>query len=223
MCHTDFMKKSLLLFVPLIVCFASCSKVTFGYTNEQHSAGFGHTTSKKANATSYTYFPGDVFNTNDSNAAHITFDSANSGSNMAKEDINAIVNCDVPDFFNEVSDASWVGVKKDTDLFIGTDSSYVDGYLTLSFTSVIKYVSIYACPYYTGEIIGFTDKVEHDENVGVAVNNSSYIKLSYIYNEDSQTVNKRECRYDVSGANATEITIKVGPQRALISEIILYY
>lgn len=217
------MKKSLLLFAPLLICFASCGKVTFGYTNTQHSAGFDNSTSQKQNTTSYIYFPGDVIDTNSTSAAHLTFDSTNSGSNMAKEDISNLVTCDVPDFFYEVSDASWVGVKKDTALFIGTDSSYLDGYLTLSFNTAIKYVALYACPYYTGEIIGFTDRVEHDENVGVAVNNSAYINLTYTYNEDSQTVTKRECRYQVSGTNVTEITIKVGPQRALITEIILYY
>lgn len=223
MCHTDFMKKSLLLFAPLLICFASCGKVTFGYTNDVHSAGFDYSTSNQQNATSYTYFPGDAFNTSENSAAHLTFDSGSSASNMAKEDINSLITSDVPGVFNEVNDASWVGVKKDTALFIGANSSYVDGYLTLSFNVMVKYVVVQACPYYTGEIVGFTDRVEHDENVGVAINNSSYIKLSYVYNEDSGLVTYHECRYRMSENGVNEFTIHVGPQRALISEIIVYY
>ena len=224
MCHTDFMKKSLLLFVPFLVGLVSCNQLRVGFTGESHEPGFDPKRSDTSNsAESYTYFGGDPIDTTNPNVAHLTFNSDNSGSNMSKDEITALINCDVPDFVNEVVDASYVGVKKDTALFIGLDSTHADGYLTLSFNQMIKDVVIKACPYYSDEIIGFTDRVEHDSNVGIAINSNRYFKLTYTYNQETGVTSLEECRYHMSNEDVNEIKIKVGPQRALISEIILYY
>jgi len=223
MCHTDFMKKSLLLFVPVLIALSSCDQLRVGYVNESHSAGFADSRStSSANANSYTYFNGDTIDTTNPNVAHLTFNCENSGSNMAKEEIAPLINCDVDNFFNEVVDASYVGVKKNTALIVGANSSN-DGNLTLSFNSNIVDVVIKACPYYTNEIVGFTDRVEHDENVAIAVNTSRYYKLTYSRNSETNEVTMQEARYHFAASDTNQINIKVGPQRALIEEITVYY
>ena len=224
MCHTDFMKKSLLLFVPFVISLAACGRIRFDYEEGDHSAGLdSEVSSSQQNNTSYQYFYGDHINETDLNVAHLTFDVTNSASNMAKEDINALINCDDPDLFVETSNASWVGIKKDTALFIGVNSTSLDGILTLSFSSDIQYVSIKACPYYTSEIVGFENRTEHDENVAIAINSSKYYRLTYSYNPDSETVGLEDCCFQIRDNRKNEITIKAGPGRALIDEITLYY
>ena len=223
MCHTDFMKKSLLLFVPVLIALSSCDQLRVGYVNESHSAGFADSRSSTSNVNSYVYFNGDTINSANPNVGHVTFESPNTSSNMAKEDVAALINCDVVGLFNEVVDASYVGTKKDTGLFIGYDSTIVDGYLTLSFKYNIKDVVIKACPYYTGEIVGFTDRVEHDENVAIAINDSDYFKLTYSLNSETNEVNLQEGRYHILENDVKQLNIKVGPQRAFIKEITVYY
>ena len=224
MCHTDFMKKSLLLFAPLLICLISCDELRFGYTKEEHSAGFDNGRSVTSeNANKYTYFSGDTIDFNNPNVAHLTFDHESAQSNMAKEDIASLIHCDIDNFFNEVVEASYVGVKQGVSLFIGVDSSYIDGYLTLSFNHNIKDIIIKACPYYSDEIIGFENRIEHDSLVGVSVNDSSYYKLNYSINNETNEVSYDEACFHLNSDNVTQIKIKAGPQRAIINEICLYY
>ena len=217
------MKKQALLLVPLITVLTSCGLLDIGMTGETHSAGIaGHDSSIRTYVDQYTYFSGDEIDETNTNVANLTFSAENAFTiGSSAETFNSIVSCDVDDVFNSVTEAENVGVIKDFWLFVGADSTYTDGYLTLKFDINIKDIKIEACPVYF-EKYGFEEDFRIDENVAVAVNNSSYIRLSSLRDEVTGDVNTTPCRYHMPD-NTKEIKIKVGQRRAFIRKIVLYY
>lgn len=218
------MKKSPLLLLSLTALLASCSGIRFGYVEEQHSAGLadGRTMSQQTYAESKIYFAGDSINESNEYVANITFTAKKSNFDMATEDIAAILSCDVDNIFDKVADASLTGTTEDVGLFIGTSSTLRDGYLTLAFSAAIKDLKIEACPYYYIDTSWNKEEFVVDDNVAVAVNNSGYIKLSSLKDEETGEIKSTPCRYHLAN-DTREIKIKVGQKRAYIRKIVLYY
>lgn len=219
------MKKSLILFVPICVLLVSCEKFVVGYTKDPHSAGLDHSMSSNNNGkNSYEYFAGDFFEEGNV-LCNITFKDHETASNIAKDDVAPILTFDTPvsSFMCEVSEASYVGTKEGIGLFIGADSSYVDGYLSLTLSHDVVNIVIEATPYYY-ESNGFEEESQLvvDDEVAIAINNTRYIKVLNNKSEDGLTIKSTTCSYHLSSPSK-EITIKVGPKRAFIKSIKLFH
>ena len=216
--------KKIAYLLPVLFLLASCDGFRFGYLNEPHDPGIdgGASTSQKTYTESYSYFSGDQISTEGKNVANITFAAQESLSDIAIEKVDELVSCDVDGLYAGAIETFNVGTRADSWLFIGTSSSYADGYLTLGFNSPIKDVLIEATPYYYEDSSWNEEKLMVDENVCIAVNTSGYIKLSSLTNDEKTEVNVSECRYHFQESQ-TQIKIKTGGQKAFIKKITLYY
>lgn len=215
------MKKTFLLLLPLTALLVSCGELKVTHTDSVHSAGIEGSYSHTNSAIEYAYYSGDDVDASNENVSRLTFSVSESKSNIKPEDVAPLINCDDPTLVYEVKDASNVGTKEGVGLFVGADSTYVDGYLTISFDKAATAVVIKARRYYY-ETISFNEsEIVIDSDVAVAINNSKYIKLTGQKN-DSGIPNEHECRYRLT-ENASQLQIKVGPRRAFIEEIALYF
>ena len=215
------MKKSFLLLLPLCALLASCGELAIGYDSEEHSAGIPGSSNQNNSAIEYTYFSGDDVDTSNTNVARFSFASTQSKSSISVDDVTSIISCDDPTLIYEVKETYNVGTKEDIGLFVGADSTYVDGYLTISFDKAASGVVIKARRYYYETTSFNQSEIVIDSDVAVAVNNSKYIKLSS-RKDDSGIPDVYECRYNLT-ENSSQLQIKVGPRRAFIEEIALYF
>ena len=216
------MKKTFLFLIPIMALLIGCSELNFGHTSDEHSAGIeGSYRNSYYSQVNYTYFGGDDVETSDLSVASFTFNVADTQSNISSEDITPLINCDNSSVSFIINDALNVGTKEGVGLFIGADSTYVDGRLTVTLDKAIKAVIIKARRYYSFSNAWNTENVNVDSEVGVAINNSKYVKLTG--EKDSSNVpNVTTCRYNLI-ENKNQIEIKVGPRRAFIEEIAFYY
>ena len=222
------MKKAVALLLPLTVLLASC-QLKIGHTSDQYSAGLsnGEILSSYNNYVekSYEYFSGDDVETTGSSVAHVTFNVSETISSLDKDvknKVSNIINCDLDSLTVNVDETYNVGADEDSGLlFIGADSTYVDGYLTLSFTSYIKAAIIEACPYYYDTNAWNEDQFFVDSNVAIAINSSRYVKLSSTRKDNENDIISTECRYNL-GNDVNQLKIKVGQRRAFIRRITLY-
>jgi len=226
MCHTSFMKKSHLIFVPLVFLLASCDTFKVGFTNDKHEAGVDNDSASAYMVPSYPTYGGDQFTVaDDSPRAVITFTGYDDGlSNIQNiEKLNSFVTIDQEDFFATVENPLNVGTDEEDGLFIGADSSYVDGEMTLAFKKDIKYIEIIATPYFFISHSWNEEKYNIDKDVCISVNGSPYVDLSTTQNEDG-SLKETTCRYSNRAQdNKDKVTIKVGRRRAFIKKITLYY
>lgn len=218
------MKKSLLLLLPVVALLTAC-EFKIEYTSDKYSAGLSYEpNSSRSNyyvEKSYEYFAGDRVDTENTNKAVLTFNTTENKSLLTPEEVQPLLSCDLPSFTATVSETNNVGEKEDG-LFVGADSTYVDGYLTINFSEVVKDVIITACPYYYITNAWNEDRFGNDSNVAIAVNNSRYIKLSETKVENENRISSTECRYNLE-ENARLMKIKVGQRRAFIQKITLYF
>ena len=220
------MKKSRLIFIPLIFILASCDTFNVGFTDDQHEAGLDYGSASVYIAPSYPTYGGDQFTVSENEkSASIVFTGYNDGlSNIKDIDLlNSFVNIDQEDFFITVESPLNVGTDEEDGLFIGADSSYVDGELTLAFKQDIKYIEILATPYFYVSHSWNEEEYKIDKDVCISVNGSAYVMLLTSQNEDG-SVKETTCRYlNYAQENKDKITIKVGRRRAFIKKITLYY
>ena len=218
------MKKSL-AFLPILALLTSCGTLTMGFTEDSHEPGLsGSQPSERKDKPpeEYNYFSGDSIDTASSTEATLTFNVTSSSEPTENEEIAALVSCSAEGLFNSVKDFVNVKTNGEKGLFIGVDSSYADGYLTLAFNSPIKDVIVEAFPYYSDPHAWNEDELQIDKTVGVGINASNYVKLSSDLDESEEKVKTTNCRFHFS-ESLSEFTIKVGPQRAFIQKISLYY
>lgn len=216
--------KKIAYLLPVFLLLTSCDVFKIGYVNEKHEPGISGNsgTSQKTYTESYSYFSGDSIDTEGKRTANITFASEEGLSDIAKEKVDEIISCDVDDFYSGAVETFNVGTREDAWLFIGTSSSYADGFLTLGFNVQIKDVVIEATPYYYVDSSWNEEELLIDDGVCLAVNSSGYIKLSSLTNEEKTEVNSTECRYHFS-ETTNQIKIKAGGKKAFIKKITLYY
>ena len=220
------MKKSFLLFIPSVLLLASCETFNVGYTDARHEAGVDNSVAPGYVEPSYPAYPGDQFTvSDDTQSAVLTFTGYKDGESNIQdiEKLNSFVTTETKDFFVSMENPLNVGIDKEDGLFIGSWSSYVDGYVTLAFSKEIKNIEIIATPYYSITYPYNEEKFTIDEETGISVNDSPYIMLSTTRNEDG-SVKESACRYlNYARENKDKITIKVGRRRAFIKKITLYY
>ena len=203
MCHTIFMKKKSLLFLPLLTVLTSCAVFSIGFSEGEHEAGLenGSALSSKKYVDDYSFFSGDNISTEGMNSAIVTFTGFDSSLDIKNpEDFDAYVTCSVDDIFKETKEVNNVAINKDKGVFVGATSTLADGALALSFNVNVKDLEIEASPYYYEENKYNETTLVIDEGVALAVNDRPYIRLSTAKSEDGKSVNTTNCRYHLSKA-----------------------
>ena len=220
------MKKSRLLLLPLVILLAGCNnQIEIGFSNgDTHSAGPDRETlSKEGGVISYSYMNNATLDNTGLSKATLTFANINTSKSDIedKELIMSYLNVD-QDILTGVDNPHYVSTKDDGTFFIGADSSYVDGMITLYFNVNIKNIEITAKPYYSISTAFNEETLTIDHEVCIAINNTGYIKLNEEVNEENKEVSSSKLSYHLEEA-AGAVTIKVGKRRAIFEKIELYY
>lgn len=220
------MKKSKLLLLPLVILLAGCNnKIEIGFSDgDKHSAGPDReTSSKEGGVISYSYMDNATLDNTGLSKATLTFANINTSKSDIedKELIMSYLNVD-QSILTGVDNPHYVSTKDDGTFFIGADSSYVDGMLTLYFNVNIKNIEITAKPYYSISTAFNEEVLTYDHEVCIAINNTGYIKLNEQVNKENKEVSSSKLSYHLEQA-AGAVTIKVGKRRAIFEKIDLYY
>lgn len=220
------MKKSKLLLLPLVILLAGCNnQIEIGFSDgDKHSAGPDReTSSKEGGVISYSYMDNAILDNTGLSKATLTFANINTSKSDIedKELIMSYLNVD-QSILTGVDNPHYVSTKDDGTFFIGADSSYVDGILTLYFNVNIKNIEITAKPYYSISTAFNEEVLTYDHEVCIAINNTGYIKLNEQVNEENKEVSSSKLSYHLEQA-AGAVTIKVGKRRAIFEKIDLYY
>lgn len=220
------MKKSKLLLLPLVILLAGCNnQIEIGFSDgDKHSAGPDReTSSKEGGVISYSYMDNAILDNTGLSKATLTFANINTSKSdiQDKELIMSYLNVD-QSILTGVDNPHYVSTKDDGTFFIGADSSYVDGILTLYFNVNIKNIEITAKPYYSISTAFNEEVLTYDHEVCIAINNTGYIKLNEQVNEENKEVSSSKLSYHLEQA-AGAVTIKVGKRRAIFEKIDLYY
>lgn len=220
------MKKWRLLALPMVLMLTSCQEVTFGLLwGEKRSAGMDNSSYSynAVSSISYSYQSNESINTEGQNKTTITFDNIKSSASDIREPgtIASYIQIDSP-LFESVTNPEYFGVKADGTVYLGADSSYVIGTLTLNFKENIKNVEITAQPYHYIPTAFNEEEIKVDDEVAISVNNSGFIKLDCTPDLENFTVPLTKCAYHLN-EESKSITIRVGKRRAILKEIALYY
>ena len=220
------MKKSRLLLLPLVLLLSSCNNnIEIGFKNgDTHSAGPDREiSSKQGGAISYSYMNNATLDNTGLTKAALTFANiSTSKSDIQDEELLMTYLSVENDILTGVDNPHYVSTKDDGAFFIGADSSYVDGMITLYFNVNIKNVEITAKPYYSISTAFNEEVLTYDHEVCIAVNNTGYIKLNETIDEETNEVSSSTLSYHLDEA-AGAVTIKVGKRRAIFEKIDLYY
>lgn len=219
------MKKSFLALIPVVFILSACKEVGIGYTNESHDKGFDYTTAstaKPGSVDSYSYRNADTLDNNGLTQAIMTFANITKSETNVKdvEKIRSYININA-DILESIANPSYFSTKETGDVFLGVESTYVDGEITFHFNKEIKNIEIIAKQYnYTK--VSFEETFVVDTNVAISVNNSGYIKVNGAVDNENQTVASTSCAFHLASPS-NDITIKAGPYRAILEKIVLYY
>ena len=226
MCHNVPMRKSRLLFIPLVLLLSSCnSTLDIGFSNgDTHSAGPDRSTSSKEDGViSYSYMNNASLDNTGLTKATLSFTNINTSKSDIKDEELLMSYLSVDNnILTGVDNPHYVSTKDDGTFFIGADSSYVDGMITLYFNVNIKNIEITAKPYYSISTAFNEETLSYDHDVCIAVNKTGYIKLNQNVNEETNEVPSSTLAYHLEEA-AGAVTIKVGKRRAIFEKIDLYY
>lgn len=220
------MKKPIVILLPVIALLTSCGTLKFGYTEESREPGLEgsiSSTRKDVPPEEYGYYSGDSISTEDSTEAFLTFNVTEEKSELTTEEASALISCSVEGLFKAVDDLVHVSTDGETNqLYVGAESTYAEGYMTFSFNNIIKDIIVEACPYYYSTNAWNEDDFKIDSPAGVGVNESQYVKLSSEKDETEEKLESSMCRFHIAN-DATSFKIKVGPRRAFIRKISLYF
>ena len=220
------MKKSRLLLLPIIFLLSSCKEVGFGYTNEQHEKGWDHSvesTSQLGKVDSYSYRSNDILDNSGLTKANMTFTNIKeSVTNLQDyEKIKSYVNID-KDIFDYAYNPLYFSTKEEGYVFLGADSTYVDGEITFVFTQDIKNVEITAKQYSHLKTSFNEEQFIVDQNVAISVNDLGYIRINGEVDNENLTVASTKVSFHLDSPSKS-ITLKVGQYRAILEKIVLYY
>ena len=225
------MKKSLLLFIPAILCLTSCEVFKVGLDQTgSHSSGLDKSISGQDEDDAFRPFStysGDMFSTEGLESAYLTFGNFTDSFSDIKDvaTLNSYIIASEENFFSTVESPKNVGVKENDGFFLGADSKYADGVLTFAFTKDIKYVEITATPYYYIDTAWNGEDPVIDQDSAISVNDSLYIPLASGTDSETKKVKETVCKYDVStkGEDKSKISLRVKQRRVFLRKITLYY
>ena len=222
------MKKFRLLLLPLILLMTGCKEgqgFEIGYSDgDEHSLGPDREVSSKDNGPiSYSYMNNASLDNTGLNKTTLTFTNIKTSESdiQDKEKLMGYLSDD-QNILTGIDNPHNVSTKDNGQFFIGADSAYVDGMITLYFSSNIKNIEITAKPYYYISTAYNEEEVHLDHEVAISINNGGYIKLKEQVDEETKEVTSSSLTYHLD-APAGAITIKVGKRRAIFEKIDLYY
>ena len=108
-----------------------------------------------------------------------------------------------------IDNPHYVSTKDSGLLFIGADSAYIDGMITLYFASNIKNIEITAKPYYYISTTFNEEELYLDHEVAISVNNGGYIKLNEQVNEETKEVASTVLNLKTMNTPLNTIQVKV--------------
>lgn len=214
--------KKLYLLLPLVLLLSAC-EINVGFLDESHEPGLDHSvSSQEGGAKSYSYINNTSLDNSGLSEATLTFSGMTSSTSNIKDFalISSYVSID-QEIFTGVSSANYFNTKEGI-AFLGADSSYVDGQLTLNFNVNIKNIAIKARPYSYIVTPFNEEQLMIDHEVAICVNSKGYIKLDETETEDKQQAVSTTCSFAL-GEGSNSINIEVGKRRAIIEEIKLFY
>ena len=220
------MKKSKLLLLPIVLLLSSCKGgVEIGFSNgDNHSAGPDRSVSSNDNGPiTYSYMSNATLDNSGLTKTTLTFTNISSSESdiQDKDKIMGYLS-DTGSQLTGIDNPHYVSTKDNGLFFIGADSAYIDGMITLYFASNIKNIEITAKPYYYISTTFNEEELYLDHEVAISVNNGGYIKLNEQVNEETKEVASSVLSYHLEEP-AGAITIKVGKRRAIFEKIDLYY
>ena len=219
------MKKSYLLLLPMIFILSACKEVGIGYTEQSHDKGWDYSTessAKPGSVDSYSYRKADTLDNSGLTQVNMTFANVSKSETNVQdvEKIKSFIDID-QDILESINNPLYFSTKEAGFVFLGVDSTYVNGEITFHFTKEIKNIEIIA-KQYNNIKVGFEETFEVDKNVAISVNNSGYIKVDGAVDMENQTVASTTCSFHLA-APSQDINIKAGPYRAILEKIVLYY
>ena len=219
------MKKSYLLLIPVIFTLSACKQVGIGFTTESHEKGWDYSSessAKPGSVDSYSYRHADTLDNNGLTQVNMTFVNVNKSETNVQdvEKIKSYINID-QDILESISNPLYFSTKEAGFVFLGVDSTYVDGDITFHFNKEIKNIEIIA-KQYNNTRVSFEETFEVDKNVAISVNDSGYIKVDGTVDEENRTVASTTCAFHLASPSQ-DINIKAGPYRAILEKIVLYY
>lgn len=219
------MKKFQYLLLPLVFLLTSCGEINIGFLNgESHEAGFDRSVSSQNNdKPSYSYMNNASLDNSGLTKVELTF--ANMDSSISDiQDVEKIKSFFVlnQEIITAIEEPHYLGVKENGPLYLGADSTYVDGSITFKLNVNVKNVEITAKQYYYVKTAYNENALVVDEDVAISVNDSGFIRVNGEVNQENQTVASTVCGYQLAEAKDT-IVIKAGPRRAIIEKIAFYY
>lgn len=221
------MKKVKFLVLPLLLCLTGCQTFEVGYDEFEHDKGLDKSVSGNSySAITYSYYGGDQYAINTNlETANITFAGINTNdSNVTDiEKLNSYVVSDKENFFETIENPYNVGTNEEFGLYLGVSSTYAHGEMTLVLNKDIKNIEIVATPYYFYRDAWNEEELVVDQDSAISVNGSPFIRLSTSVNE-AGVVNETTCKYqNYASENKNKVTLRVGPTKAFIKKITLYY
>lgn len=216
------MKKRYILFLPLLIALSAC-EFNVGFDAETHSAGLdkSYSHSNAQEKVTYDYYSGDNIDSikNERSACAFSFaflkDTRDAKSDIKDIDLlNSYFTTEGNNILSTVSEPNYVGVKEGG-LFIGAESSYIVGTLTLNCSVPVVAVEIEACSYYYVTTTFNEEKSIVDKESAISINEKNFILLS----EEAEKTSLCSYRIDEN----TQVKISVGKTRAYINSITLYY
>ncbi len=222
------MKKFRLLLLPLILLMTGCKEgqgFEIGFSNgDEHSLGPDREVSSKDNGQIiYSYMNNASLDNTGLNKTTLTFEGiAKSESDIQDKGRLMDYLIDSEHILTGVDNPHNVSTKDNGQFFIGADSLYIDGMITLYFSSNIRNIEITAKPYYYISTAYNEEEIHLDHEVAISINNGGYIKLKEEVNQETKEVSSSTLSYHLDDP-AGAITIKVGKRRAIFEKIDLYY
>ena len=222
------MKKFRLLLLPLILLMTGCKEgqgFEIGYSDgDNHSAGPDREGSSKNNGPiSYSYMNNASLDNTGLNKTTLTFEGITTSESDIQDETKLMdYLIDDQHILTGIDNPHNVSTKANGQFFIGADSAYVDGMITLYFSSNIKNIEITAKPYYYISGAYNEEEIYLDHEVAISINNGGYIKLKEEVDQDTKEVTSSTLSYHLDEP-AGAITIKVGKRRAIFEKIDLYY
>ena len=226
--HNNNMKKSWLLLIPALLVLSACQEITVGFLpNDEHSAGFDRSVSSNPyNIGSYSYYRGDTL-IDSANGAPLTIANLTfKGISESKTDIK-----DVDEIFayfdndqnilKSVENPAFFSTKKEGFAFLGVESTYAEGKITMNFNAPVYSIVISARAYsYNKE--SFEETLIVDDDIALSVNDKGFVKLDQNLNEEKNAAVTSTCCFSFNEP-VTQVTLRAGKKRAILEKIAVYF
>ena len=230
MCHNTNMKKAVLLVLPCVLLLSSCQEITFAFSrNDTHPAGLDNEggSSKNEDVGPYSYYKGDSIVDDAPGrplvSSELTFANiTESKTNITDTDAIKSYFVDSAVILDSVENPYYFSTKAEGLAFLGAESTYIEGKITLNFNVPVYHMVITARPYSYIQTSFNEEKLIIDNDVAISANSKGFIKLKETANENNDASITSECSFGFTQP-VQQISLRVGKRRAILEKIVIYY